>query len=465
MSDYKLSIYNSLGRVKEEFTPISNDKVNIYVCGPTVYNYAHIGNARPAVVFDVLVRVLRALYPEVQHVSNITDIEDKIIDAARKEGVPIDVITKKYAEIYNSDMASLGVNRPDEQPLATDYINEMIAMIAQLIENGHAYEKDGHVLFNVPSYEQYGCLSGRNRDEQIAGARVEVAPYKRDPADFVLWKPSNEDQPGWDSPWGSGRPGWHIECSAMSKALCGDVFDIHGGGIDLTFPHHENEIAQSCCANGSDNMARYWVHNGFVTVEGEKMSKSIGNVLLVHDLIKEASGEVLRFNLLSAQYRQPLDWTASGLKSANAVITKFYTELLAVPDYKDIQTSYEDLPQGFMSALCDDLNTPRAAAELHSLFKEFAASADKASFARQIKAAGALLGVLQEDPAQWLAAEDARKQQSSGVDAEKVEALIAERTQARADKDFAKSDALRDELSAMGVVIKDGPEGTSWELA
>lgn len=464
MSEFQLALYNSLGRQKQNFMPLSEDEVNIYVCGPTVYNYAHIGNARPAVVFDVLVRLLRVLYPNVKHVSNITDVEDKIIDAARKEGVAIDVITKKYADIYNNDMAALGVNRPDEQPLATAYIAEMIAMINDLVEKGHAYEKDGHVLFNVPSYERYGRLSGRNRDEQIAGARVEVAPYKKDPADFVLWKPSNEDQPGWDSPWGNGRPGWHIECSAMSKALCGDVFDIHGGGVDLTFPHHENEIAQSCCANGRDDMARYWVHNGFVTVEGEKMSKSLGNVLLVHDLVKEASGEALRLNLLSAHYRQPLDWTNSGLKSANAVIAKFYSELLPIAEYKDIEVSADDLPQGFMEALCDDMNTPRAMAELHSLLKEYSSHESKHDKARQIKAAGAILGILQDDPAAWLAAEEARKKQSSGVDDAKVEELLARRTDARKNKDFATSDAIRDELLAMGVAIKDGPEGTSWEL-
>lgn len=462
--DYKLSLYNSLGRKKQFFEPLDDSQVNTYVCGPTVYNYAHIGNARPAVVFDVLVRLLRFLYPKVNHVSNITDVEDKIIDAARKEGVAIREITQKYAAIYNADMADLGVNKPDEQPLATAYIGEMIVMIAALIENEHAYEKDGHVLFNVPSYAEYGRLSGRNRDEQIAGARVEIAPYKKDPADFVLWKPSNADQPGWDSPWGKGRPGWHIECSAMSKALCGDVFDIHGGGVDLTFPHHENEIAQSCCANNKDTMARYWVHNGFVTVEGEKMAKSVGNVLLVHDLIKEASGEALRLNLLSAHYRQPLDWTASGLKSATSVIAKFYTELQDIADYKDMVVGPEDMPKDFMQALCDDLNTPRAMAELHGLLKALSSTADKQAIARQVKAAGTLLGILQDDPAAWLATEDARKKANSAFDEVKVDAMIKRRNEARANKDFAAADALREELLALGVAIKDGPEGTSWEL-
>lgn len=401
-----LTLHNSLSRKKEPFYPLDEQNVRVYVCGPTVYNYAHIGNARPAVVFDVLVRVLRALYPRVTHVSNITDIEDKIIAAAEKENVPIEDITRKYADIYNADMAALGVSKPDYQPLATAHIDGMIEMISALVEKGHAYENEGHVLFNVPSFDKYGRLSGRERDEQIAGARVEVAPYKKDPADFVLWKPSTIDQPGWDSPWGRGRPGWHIECSAMSKALCGDIFDIHGGGIDLTFPHHENELAQSCCANDTDQMARYWVHNGFVTVEGEKMAKSVGNVLLVHDLVEQASGEALRMNLLSAHYRQPLDWTQAGLESCNKVLEKFYTQLRDVSGYKDLSINADDIPADFINALCDDLNTPRAMAELHSLFKDLQSEREapqKQIIARQIKAAGALMGLLQDDPAAYLA--------------------------------------------------------------
>jgi len=390
----QLVLHNSLKREKQDFHPLDADMIRMYVCGPTVYNYAHIGNARPAVVFDVLARLLRHLYPHVQHVSNITDIEDKIIDAAAKENVEISVITKRFTNIYNADMADLGVNAPDEQPLATNYIDQMVDMIVQLIAKGNAYEKDSHVLFHVPSYDKYGALSGRDRDEQIAGARVEVAPYKKDPADFVLWKPSTDEQPGWDSPWGRGRPGWHIECSAMSKAICGDVFDIHGGGCDLTFPHHENEIAQSCCANDTDEMARYWVHNGFVTIEGAKMSKSIGNVLLVQDLVHEASGEALRMNLLSAHYRQPLDWTKKELKTCTKVLGKFYTALSEIEGYSDYTAVNADIPEAFLAALCDDLNTPLAIAELHSLFKTMQLEKDtdkKTALAHKIKAAGSVL--------------------------------------------------------------------------
>ena len=311
-----LKLYNSLTREKQTFTPIDPDHVRIYACGPTVYNYAHIGNARMAVVFDVLARVLRTQYPKVTYASNITDVDDKIMAAAIETGESIDTITKKFERIYNEDMAALGVSAPDIQPRATDHIGEMIALMQQLIENGHAYAAEGHVLFDVPSYPAYGALSGRSRDEQIAGARVEIAPYKRDAADFILWKPSNQDQPGWPSPWGRGRPGWHIECSAMSEKHLGLPFDIHGGGADLKFPHHENEIAQSACAHGHknapDSFAKYWVHNGFVTVDGEKMSKSLGNVTLVHNEIEGQGakhGTIIRMALLSAHYRKPVSYT------------------------------------------------------------------------------------------------------------------------------------------------------------
>lgn len=462
-----LYLHNSLSRTKEQFVPIHNERVTIYVCGPTVYNYAHIGNARPAVVFDVLVRVLRALYPNVLHVSNITDIEDKIIDAARAQNVPINEITKKYATIYNKDMGALGVNAPDHQPLATEHIEGMVSMIADLMDKGYAYEKQGHVLFHVPAYNEYGRLSGRNRDEQIAGARVEVAPYKKDPSDFVLWKPSVDDQPGWDSPWGYGRPGWHIECSAMSKAICGDVFDIHGGGIDLTFPHHENEIAQSCCANDTAQMARYWVHNGFVTVEGEKMSKSIGNVLLVHDLIDLASGEALRMNLLTAHYRQPLDWTQKGLDICTKTLRKFYSALADFNHYKDIEPDASQVCSEFLSALCDDLNTPLAISRLHTLLKSYQDTKDddvRSALVTAIKSSAYLLGVLQEDPAEWLAQDDARQRQGIAIDESEIERLIAERNQARVTKDFARADEIRDQLLEAGITIKDGPDGTSWSV-
>ena len=328
-----IKLYNSLAREKQVFEPIDATHVRLYGCGPTVYNYAHIGNARMAVVFELLARVLRTLYPKVTYVSNITDIEDKIIDAARESGDAINVITEKYTQIYNDDMQALGARVPDIQPRATDTIPEMIALMEKLIAAGHAYVAEGHVLFDVPSDPSYGVLSGRSRDEQIAGARVDVAPYKKDPADFVLWKPSTGDQPGWDSPWGFGRPGWHIECSAMAEKHLGLPFDIHGGGADLKFPHHENEIAQSCCAHGHENspesFAKYWVHNGFLTIDGEKMSKSLGNFKTAHELLETYKGEVLRLTLLGAQYRQPLDWSDKAIGQSQKQLDGFYQQLHA----------------------------------------------------------------------------------------------------------------------------------------
>ncbi len=438
-----ITLYNSLTRKKEVFKPINPDNISLYACGPTVYSYAHIGNARAAVVFDVLRRVLETLYPTVTHVANITDIEDKIIDAAKAEGKPISEITNHYADIYNADMTALGVQKPTIQPRATDHVDGMIAMIETLIAKGHAYAADGHVLFNVPSYPAYGALSGRNRDEQIMGARIEVAPYKQDPADFVLWKPSTNDQPGWDSPWGFGRPGWHIECSVMATHFLGDVFDIHGGGLDLTFPHHENEIAQSCCATGQDSFANYWVHNGFVIVEGEKMSKSIGNILLSHDLIEQGiQGEAIRFSLLSTHYRQPFDWTQDGLNNATKTLDKWYD---AMPEI-----SSDDADSEFLSALYDDMNTPLAISILHKLAK------DKSP---HLKPSANILGLLSMPPQNW---KDLQKKSHSLVDEAKIEHLIAMRNQARADKDFKRADEIRDELLSMGIVIKDNPDGTSW---
>lgn len=440
----QIQFYNSLTRKKEAFTPIDPNHISMYVCGPTVYSYAHIGNARPAIVFDTLRRVLEATYPKVTHVANITDIDDKIIDAAQKTGEPISAITEKYAAIYNNDMASLGVQTPHHQPKATDHVNGMVAMIETLIEKGHAYESDGHVLFHVPSYDAYGTLSGCNREDQIAGARVEVASYKKDPADFVLWKPSTNDQPGWDSPWGVGRPGWHIECSVMAKEFLGDVFDIHGGGVDLTFPHHENEIAQSCCASGQNNFANTWIHNGFVTVEGEKMSKSIGNVLLVHDLINDGiPGEAIRLAMLSTHYRQPFDWTEDGLNQAIKTLDKWY-------DIKGDQAAEPDTE--FMAALYDDMNTPLAIARLHALAKNNDPS---------LRTSANILGLMQHNAAEWDAV---RSASSDDIDVDKIESLIAQRIIARDEKDFALSDKIRDELAEMGVTIKDGPEGTSWEV-
>ena len=439
-----LKLTNSLGRQKQDFVPLDPAHIGIYVCGPTVYNYAHIGNARPSVAFDVLRRVLKVLYPRVTFVSNITDIDDKIMAASKETGEPIDSITTRFTEIYNADMQALGVTPPDHQPRATETIPEMIVLIENLLKRGHAYEAEGHVLFNVPSYKDYGKLSGRNRDEQIAGARVDVAPYKKDPADFVLWKPSTDDQPGWDSPWGRGRPGWHIECSAMSEKFLGRDFDIHGGGLDLTFPHHENEIAQSVCAHEHAQFARYWIHNGFLTVEGEKMSKSTGNVLLVHDMLAQAPGEAIRFALLAAHYRQPFDWTAHGLEEAARTLTKFYD---LIDKAGNVQGRVDD---EFLAALCDDLNTPRAITRLHTLAKEGRIG--------DLKESAALLGVLQQAPAGWFA------NFSKDVDVERIEALLAERLIARDAKNWAESDRIRDELTAMGVAIRDTAAGTEWEI-
>jgi cysteinyl-tRNA synthetase len=452
----QLALYNSLTRQKEAFQPIDEGHVRLYACGPTVYNYAHIGNARMAVVFDLLSRVMRGIYPKVTYVSNITDVDDKIIAASKETGEAIDAITSKYARIYNEDMAALGVSAPDVQPHATAHIGDMIAIIEDLIARGNAYEAGGHVLFHVPSFKAYGGLSGRSRDEQIAGARVEVASYKKDPADFVLWKPSNEDEPGWDSPWGYGRPGWHIECSAMAAQHLGLPFDIHGGGADLKFPHHENEIAQSCCAQGSDDLAAFakvWVHNGFVTVNGEKMSKSLGNITLVHDLVEAFPGEALRLTLLSAHYRQPLDWSEDKIRENKAFLDRLYQRLYQMVDMEADDEA--GVPEEIMAALCDDLNMPKALAEVSALLQDENSPLLKG----QLLAAGRVMGILQEDPAAWLGYD------GGGVDAEAVEALLAERQSAKADKNWARADEIRDELSAMGVVIEDSPDGPKWRVA
>lgn len=461
-----LKLQNSLTRKKEEFVPIDPAHVRIYACGPTVYSYAHIGNARMAVVFDVLARVLRGLYPKVTYVSNITDVDDKIIAVARSSSESIHEITSKYTEIYNADMRFLGVQQPDIQPRATAHIEHMITLIEELVENGHAYEADGHVLFHVSSFALYGGLSGRNREEQIAGARVEVASYKKDPADFVLWKPSDDDdenEPGWTSPWGYGRPGWHIECSAMAQEHLGLPFDIHGGGADLKFPHHENEIAQSCCAAHGDeedlsSFAKYWIHNGFLTVEGEKMSKSLGNVTLAHDLIGKHEGETLRLALLSAHYRQPLDWTAANIEQSKKTLDGIYQHLREVEEIEaDAQGA---LPEAFMSALCDDLNTPKAIAELVVLAKS--AAEEKTPAAKgAFLAAAKLLNIAQKSPSKWLG----YGVSGHDIDVKKIEALIEARKVARVGKDFKCSDEIRDELLSMGIAIEDTPDGTIWKKA
>ena len=457
-----MKIFNSYTGKKEDFIPLDPNHVKIYACGPTVYNYAHIGNARMAVVFDTLVRVLRYTYPKVTYVSNITDIDDKIIDAANELDVPIEHITQKYTDIYNKDMLKLLVKSPDIQPKATEYIPEMIELIEDLISKDHAYEKDGHVLFHVPSYENYGKLSKRNRDEQIAGSRVEVAPFKRDPADFVLWKPSNEMQPGWNSPWGFGRPGWHTECSAMSEKTLGLPFDIHGGGRDLTFPHHENEIAQSCCSSANINdpksYVNYWMHNGFVTVHGEKMSKSLGNISLVKDLMKDNHGEVIRLSLLSSHYRQALDWNDNVIHQAKKLLDKLY-KILA--DIEDVEVSkINDSSLEFISPLLDDLNTPGLLANLNKMIKDFRSisNEDLPKFKSKMLLATNLMGICQENYLDWFSHND------KNLDTHKVAKLISERLDAKKKKDFEKADKIRQKLLDMGVEIKDTESGTEWNL-
>ena len=461
MQDIK--IYNSFSGNKEAFVPIKKDHVKIYVCGPTVYNYAHIGNARPAVVFDTFVRFLRSQFSKITHVSNITDIDDKIIAAALEKDLPISEITEKYTDIYNADLNTLGVHAPDFQPKATEFIPEMIELIKVLIDKGHAYEKEGHVLFHVLSFENYGCLSKRNRDEQIAGSRVEVAPFKKDAADFVLWKPSSDVQPGWDSPWGFGRPGWHLECSVMSEKTLGLPFDIHGGGRDLVFPHHENEIAQSCCASGIKNdpssYAKYWMHNGFVTVNGEKMSKSLNNITLIKDLTDLYKGEVIRLTLLSSHYRQGLDWNESIIHQSEKLLDKLY-KILSDEGINSAPTS-SNFDEDILEALADDLNTPKVISVLNSLAKKYFQDSgiNKKDIAEKIKTSGNLIGILNEDPVRWF------ERDSKDLDIELIEDLMRQRDQAKSDKDYAKADSIRDELVGLGVEILDSQDGSSWKPA
>jgi len=432
-----LRLYNTLTRSKEDFAPAEPGRVTMYVCGPTVYNRAHIGNARPAVVFDLLRRLLRHAYPERQviYARNITDIDDKIIAAADARGVPIGDVTAAFEDHYLADMGALGVEPPDLAPHATAYVADMVAMIAELIAAGAAYAAKEHVLFDVGAFPDYGRLSKRNLDEMIAGARVEVAPYKRGAADFVLWKPSADDQPGWDSPWGRGRPGWHIECSAMIRAVLGETIDIHGGGLDLIFPHHENEVAQSACANHAP-LARVWMHNGFLSMGNEKMSKSLGNVTLVGDLL--AAGhrpEVLRLALLSAHYRQPLEWTDGLLEQTKATLDRWQGFL------RRSDTPAGAVPERFLGALADDLNTPEAVAAIARL--------SRLDDVAGMRAAMGMMGLLAEE--------------TTGEP--EIDALVAARIAARARKDFAESDRIRDELTAQGIVLEDGPEGTTWRRA
>ena len=432
-----ITLYDTLTREKRTFVPADPERITMYVCGPTVYGRAHIGNARPAVVFDTLARLIRHEFGagSLVYARNITDVDDKIIASAKAEGVDPSLITERYEQFYLDDMGALGVNPPDIAPHCTREIAPMVAMIARLIETGNAYEAEGHVLFSVPSDPAYGELSRRDREAMVAGARVEVAPYKRDPADFVLWKPSAEDVIGWDSPWGKGRPGWHVECSAMIERHLGETIDIHGGGLDLIFPHHENEIAQSRCAHSGAPLARYWVHNGFVDMGSEKMSKSLGNIVTPAGLLAQGHrGETLRLALLSAHYRQPLAWTEEVVGQAKTNLDRLYRAAGdAVPGEPDA---------GVVEALSDDLNTPLALTRLISLDDP-----------GTLKASAALLGLLQSSADQWF---------KGGADEGAIEARIAERAEAKKNRDFATSDRIRDELKADGIVLEDGPGGTTW---
>jgi cysteinyl-tRNA synthetase len=454
-----LKLYDTMAREKRPFVPADPDRVTMYVCGPTVYGYAHIGNARPVVVFDVLFRLLRELYGEhhVIYARNVTDVDDKINAKAADEGVDIRVITDRYLAAYEADMGAMGALTPTLQPRATENIEAMLEQIAALIERGSAYAAEGHVLFDTQSFADYGKLSGRPLDDMVQVARVDPAPYKRHPADFVLWKPSKPGEPEWPSPWGAGRPGWHIECSAMIEAQLGLPIDIHGGGIDLQFPHHENELAQGVCAHGGGEYARYWMHNGFLDMAGEKMSKSLGNVIIPHDLLKTVPGEVLRWALLAAHYRQPLDWTAELIEQSRKALDRLYGALQRV---KGLDVEVRDPPAAFLEALSDDLNTPKAYAELFALAKtlETAHGDGKAAAKADLLAAANLLGFLKADPDVWFAggADEALKG--------KVEALLDARVAARADKNWAEADRIRGEIDALGVIVMDSPQGATWRL-
>ncbi|WP_029014560.1 cysteine--tRNA ligase [Niveispirillum irakense] len=455
-----LSLYNTLLRAKEEFHPIDANHVKLYVCGPTVYDYAHIGNARTFSAFDLLARLLKHLYPQVTYARNITDVDDKIIDRSNQSGEPIDSVTARTTAQFHADMDDLGLLRPDIEPRATRHIGDMVAMIEQLIEKGFAYAAEGHVLFHVPAMADYGQLSRRSQEDLIAGARVEVAPYKKSPADFVLWKPAKAGEPGWDSPWGSGRPGWHIECSAMTAAHLGQVFDIHGGGLDLIFPHHENEIAQSRCAHGTQVMANVWMHSGFLTIAGDKMSKSLGNFYTVRELLDEFPGEALRLAILSAHYRQPLDFTKEKVAQARATLDRWYGVLRGAGDLPAAS-----VPADLLAALTDDLNTPLAISALHELANAYHRESDPAArqaAAAAFKAGANLMGFLTQPAEAWFKWQPAG---ASALDEAAIEQAIADRLAARKAKNFAEADRIRKDLADQGIILEDGPQGTTWKRA
>jgi cysteinyl-tRNA synthetase len=451
----ELRLYNNLHRRLETFTPLDPDRVTMYLCGPTVYNYVHVGNARGPVVFDVLARLLRRRFAKLVYARNITDVDDKINNAAKELGVPIGEITAKYTAAYRADMEKLGVIRQDVEPHATEHIPQIIAMIQALIASGHAYAAEGHVLFSVASYPDYGKLSRRPLDEMIAGNRIDVASYKKDPGDFVLWKPSTPDLPGWDSPWSHGRPGWHIECSAMAQAHLGETIDIHAGGVDLVFPHHENEVAQSTCAHGGKVFARFWVHNGMLDFGGKKMSKSLGNVSVLHELLATQPPEAIRYALLSAHYRQPLDWSDTLIEQSIRTLDRLYgtlRDLAGIDAAADAQ-----LPEAVEAALCDDLNTPAVLAELARLASEArkaASDEEKRALKAQLLAAGAIMGLLQQDPQAWFG--------QGGDDDARIQALVDERSAAKKARDFQRADALREQLAGEGVLLEDTAQGVRW---
>ena len=452
----ELLLTNSAGGGKSVFKPIDPEHIRMYVCGPTVYNLVHIGNARPVVVFDTLFRVLQALYPKVTYARNITDIDDKIIVAARERDTDIMTLTQEFTDKFRQDMAALNNLDPSIEPQATAHVEAMLDLTARLIERGHAYVYEGHVLFDVTSMEDYGELSGRNLEDMLAGARVEVASYKRHPGDFVLWKPSRDDDPGWDSDYGRGRPGWHLECSAMIHQHLGDNIDIHGGGRDLIFPHHENERAQSCCGYGGSFVGT-WMHNAYVDMDGEKMSKSLGNVKTVRELLEQYSGETLRFALLSAHYRSPLNFSKELLDNAQATLDGFY---LALRNAGDTAAGASDAHLSpVFSALLDDLNTPAAIAELHQLAKALnkASENEKAAAKAALLAGGAVLGILSQDPVAWLSKSD-----PDGLTAEVIDQMLMDRAEAKATRDFSRADAIRDKLNGAGIIIEDNASGATW---
>ncbi|WP_053980310.1 cysteine--tRNA ligase [Marinagarivorans algicola] len=454
-----LVVYNTQTRTKEAFSPIDANNVKMYVCGPTVYNFVHIGNARPVVVFDTLFRVLQSQYPKVTYARNITDIDDKIMKAAGQSGETIAELTARYASEFEKDMAALNNLQPTIVPYATHHVPDMIAMIAELVDKNHAYSAQGHVLFDVKSMPDYGKLSNQGIDAMLEGARVEVASYKKYAGDFVLWKPSSEGEPGWDSPWGRGRPGWHIECSAMIEKHLGNTIDVHGGGRDLIFPHHENEVAQSECAHGGEQYVKYWMHNGYINIGGEKMSKSLGNFKTVRDLLGRYKGEVIRFALLSAQYRSELDFSVDLLDQSAASLDGIYGALRKV---EALEESCIELSQSAAyQALLDDLNSPQAISELHQLAKRLNKEGDEdlALVKGELLAVGNLMGLLQQDPEEWF-----KSSVSAGITADEIEALIAERLEARASKNWARSDEIRDLLQAQGVVLEDAKAGTTWRF-